>query len=156
MSKIGKNLGSVTLGKYPNADAYRQPLEKAGCRISRWAADILGKMSVQRSKTQLELVAVTNAELGRPKGCTYAETCKLAEVQGLYLCPAEVGPALREQSKTADWLLVAMKPIADSDGGLCLFRLVRCGGGLWLFADDGEPGGFWDGVAVFVFARRKV
>ena len=156
MAKMGKSLATVTLGKYPNVNAYSQALERAGCRLSKSAADILGKMSVQRSKVQLELVAVSNAELGRPRGCTFAKTCQLAEAQGLHMCPAEVGPALRLQSNTADWLLIAMKPIASSDGGLFIFGLYQGGSALWLRAYGGGPSGFWGGGNVFVFARRKV
>src|SRR4030042_3239242 len=114
---------TITLGtglKTPGD--FRKSFKDNGCRIGDWANDILGRpaFTVATEETELDLVVVSVAELGFKKGATREQIHARAKELGLDLCPAEVGPQLRLQSKdqsNGEWLVVAMEPIHDSAGG---------------------------------------
>ncbi|KKQ96707.1 MAG: hypothetical protein UT22_C0025G0001, partial [Parcubacteria group bacterium GW2011_GWC2_39_11] len=91
-------------------------------------------------------------------GATRQRIYGRANELGLDLCPAEVGPQLRLQYKDQpeeEHLIVAMNPIADSDGALELFLVERDDSGLWLDSYYDDPGYIWHAGSRFVFARRK-
>jgi len=130
-------------------------------RISDWANDIIGKpaFSVATEKTDVDLVVVSVAELGFPKGATLRDIYATAKKRGLELCPNEVGPQLRLQYKDQpkdEWLIVGMEPITDSDGDLDLFSVGHFSDGLWLDTSDDYPDGVWheDYRFVFVLPRK--
>ncbi|MBI5152889.1 MAG: hypothetical protein HZA36_00275 [Parcubacteria group bacterium] len=54
-----------------------------------------------------------------------------------------------------EWLRIAMEPITDSSGDLCIFKVGQYDDDPWLFWDYGYPEGFWYGDGCFVFVRRK-
>ncbi len=55
------------------------------------------------------------------------------------------------------WYIVTMhEPIKDSDGVPCLLSSGRGGGGRWLCAYYGRPGGGWDGNGGFAFVVPQV
>ena len=59
--------------------------------------------------------------------------------RGLQRCPAEVGPALREQytdQQMNDWVLIGMDPMIASDGRLGVFGVGRNVDGLWLIGSN--------------------
>lgn len=72
----------------------------------------------ERSKTvTLELVAVTLPELGFPEGAYQKKIYARAAELGLFLCPPDVGPALRASYKDqpeGEFLTIAMKPVPIS------------------------------------------
>lgn len=151
---------TIKLGTLKNVDAIRQALKAQGYSIGSWADDILGMpaFTVSQEETQLDLVVVTVSELGFKNGATRKDIYDRAFEQGLLLCPSEVGPQLRLQyadQPMGEWMLVAMEPIAASDGGLDVFRVEHDGGGLWLGSDSSEPDDVWDAGDRWVFARRK-
>ncbi len=142
------------------ADDFRKAIKAAGMKIGDWGNDILGKPAFTASETAMdvELVNVSVAELGFEDGATLLDIQAKADKLGLDPCPAEVGPQLRLQyadQPKGEWLIVAMKPIAGSDGSLSVFVVGRDDVGRWLDGDDGDPGDFWDGFGRFVFVRRK-
>jgi len=135
-------------------------LKQAECRIGDRGNDILGKPAFTASETEMEvdLVNVSVADLGFKDGAIRKDIYRRAIELGLELCPAEVGPQLRLQYRDqpkGEWLLVAMEPITDSDGGPGLFGVERGGRGLWLGAGDGRPDRFWDSNGRWVFRLRR-
>ncbi|MFY9463112.1 MAG: hypothetical protein WAP52_02920 [Candidatus Sungiibacteriota bacterium] len=131
-------------------------LKQAGCRIGDWGSDILGKpaFTASRVETEVDLVALSVAELGFKDGATRKDIYERAIEIGLELCPAEVGPQLRLQYKdqpNGERLLVAMNPIADSGGGLNVFNVERSDHDLWLSARSGRPDYFGHSGSRWVF-----
>jgi hypothetical protein len=140
------------------ADDCRCVLGEAVCRISGWANSMLDRCLFASKETDLDLVVVSVAELGFDKGATRVDIYTRAQELGLDICPADVGPALRLAYKDQpqnEWLLVAMEPIADSDGNLFVWYVVHDNVGLWLSSGCGDPGSFWNARYRVVFVRRK-
>lgn len=142
------------------AENFRDALKQNGIKIGDWASDILGKPAFKVSDTEQEvkLVIKSVAELGFAQGATYTDIKAKAKEIGLDLCPAEVGPQLRLQyldQPKGEWLIIAMEPIAASDGNLRLFNVVAHGDdGLWLHSNYGNPDDFWHADPRFVFCRK--
>jgi len=149
----------VKLGIHKNADEYRTAIKSAGGRISNWADDILSKpaFTVSDQPTDIDLVLVTVAELGYEKGATRAEIYKRAAEFGLEPCPAEVGPALREQymdQSKGEWIIVGMEPIVGSYGDPFIFDVEHDANALWLDDNYGGPDDVWDADIRWVFVRK--
>jgi len=135
-------------------------IEKAGGKVSDWARNILGRKAFTASTKpmELDLVVVSVAELGFPDGATLKDIYAKAKTFGLELCPCEVGPQLRLQymdQPNGEWLLVAMEPIAVSDGDPFVFYVVHDADARWLFTGYGNPDHVWIGHYRWVFVRRK-
>lgn len=113
------------------ADDFRKAFMDCGMQISLSADDILAKpeLKVAVEETEIDLIKVTDAELGfeEKAGCDVA--CQCAKELGLELCPPEVGPQLRlqykDQSSDEEHLLLGMEPICDSDNHQQVFDVVR-------------------------------
>ncbi len=151
---------TIKLGIHKSADEYCKAIKANGFKIGNWANDILGKpaFTVSFDEVEVELVKVTVGELGFKNGATRKEIYERAIELGLKLCPNEVGPALRLQyadQPLDEWLLVAMEPIADSDGDLSVFEVVRGSDGSWLRGCRGGPGNFWSAGGQWVFLSGK-
>ena len=132
-------------------------MEKAGFKVSRWAEEILNKITFEKQK--VNLVAKTVSELGFPNGGTLKEIYAKAKEQGLGLCPASVGPNLRLAYKDQppnEYIVVAMEPVTVSDRHPGLLGLYRSDDGEWLDAWKGCSGDQWDREDVFVFLAPKV
>lgn len=143
------------------ADDFRAAIKTAGMYISDWGNYILGEpdFTVSHEETEVDLVIVSNADLGFKNGTMVKGTYASALELGLELCPNEVGPQLRLQytnQPNGEWLLIAMEPIVDSDGDRALFSVERRDDGdLDLDGFDGNPVLFWFTDVRFVFCRRK-
>lgn len=150
---------TVRLGTYPATADLRTALTSAGCSISNWASDILDKTTLATEETEVELVRILVAELGFKWGATRAQIYDRAREFGFDLCPAEVGPQLRQQypdQPMGEWIRVGMEPITVSDGVLSVFHVACFGSGLWLRAGYGvNPGDRWGPGGRWVFVRRK-
>lgn len=149
---------TVKLGLRKSADEYRKAIEASGNRFSDWASDIIGRPEFKTAaeECEVDLVVASNAELGFPQGATVKQTFDRAKELGLELCPNEIGPALLEHYQdqpVGEWFLIAMEPIAGSDGRLHVFRVGRDELALWLYARGGRPGSFWFGHCRWVFVR---
>ena len=150
--KLGTGLKTV--------DDFRKALKANGQRIGDWGNDILGKpaFTMADKETEIDLVVVSNADLGFKEGAYLKDTYKRALELGLVLCPNEVGPQLRLQytdQPMNEWLLVAMEPIKVSDGALLVFYVVRNDGGSWLHGHNGHPGNRRYAGNRFVFALPR-
>ena len=153
-------------------ESAKEALKDKNIYVSDWAKDILSETKFSPEKREYELVRFTVADLGFPRGATTAEIIgtkndkddngqpapftrgRMTEL-GLYLCPAEVGPQLRLHSSNQYWMLIAMKPIFDSDGFPRVFRLSYFDDLLELGARYGGPGGRWSSGSHWVFSARK-
>ena len=151
----------ITLGtSIKDADGFRYSHKQSNMRIGDWANDILGKpaFSVATDKVDVDLVVVSVAELGFPKGATLKDIYVTAKKCGLELCPNEVGPQLRLQYRDQpkdEWFVIGMEPITCSEGGLRLFHVEHGGRGLWLSAYCGSPDTVWNGYCRFVFVLSR-
>jgi hypothetical protein len=149
---------TVKLGLHKNADEYRRALKAAGFHINKEADDILGRITFSSVEKEVSLVVYSVDELRFAIGATFAQICTNAKKLGLSLCPAEVGPALREQYRNQpmnEWLVTAMEPMTASGGRLGVFRVGRRDDGLWLNSFYGRPGLVWDADLRFVFVSSK-
>ncbi len=155
---IGEAWRTIKLGLHKSVDEYHRALHAAGFYINSWADDILGRVTFSVAEREVNLVVRSVAELGFANGATFAQICDAAKKLGLSLCPAEVGPAFREQycdQPMYEWLIIAMEPISASDGSLRVFYVARIGDGLWLGNSYGSPRVVWNAGNRFVFASSR-
>lgn len=133
-------------------------LKRKNIYLTDWGKDILYKTEFSKERQVYELVRFTVKQLGFPKakGATTDEIYKKAEELGLELCPAEVGPQLRLQNSTKDWMLIAMKQISDRDGDPDVFDSDCDGEQLKLCGIRAKPGDRWLSDREFVFRLRKL
>lgn len=111
----------------------------------------------------ITLVKLKIRDLGFTKNPTTDELYARAGELGLDLCPAETGPHLRlkyeevfkREQPMNEYLRVAMKQIADSDGDPYVFYVHRDDGGFWLGLHWADPAYEWDLDYDFVFRLRK-
>jgi len=141
------------------ADEFRKALKDKGFNINDWANDIFGKpaFTAAAEEVEVDLVKVTVAELFK-KGARRDQIYERAEEIGLELCPPEVGPQLRLQYQdqpNGEWILIGMKPIAGSGGGLRVFGVERSGLGRWLGSYWGGPGHVWFPGDQWLFVRSR-
>ena len=143
------------------ADDFRVAIKAAGMYISEWGNDILGKpaFTANSEETEVDLVVVSNADLGFKDGAKVKDTYARALEIGLELCPNEVGPQLLLQytdQPNGERLLIAMEPIIDSDDYRGLFYVKRYDDGKQsLDGFHGNPDYVWTADTRFVFLRRK-
>jgi len=129
-----------------------------GFRISGWAVDVLKKVPLADTEAEIELVLATVAKLGFQKATRRGTIYSRARQLGLDLVPAEVGPQLRlayTDQPMDEWILMAMEPVADSEGSLVVFSVDRGEDGQWLEINYGGIDEMWDPDVRWVFARRK-
>jgi hypothetical protein len=150
---------TLRLGTYKTTEEYRKNLQRGGVHLASWVHDVLGR---ERFKTSAErfdvpVTRVWASQLGLPRGGTYVTICEAAKRQGLALCPAEIGPALRltyTDQPVGETLCIAMPAVADSTGASGIFVLGRDLQELWLAGEDGRPDRVWPGNWAFVFGVR--
>lgn len=139
------------------ADDFRAAIKTAGMYIDDWGNDVLGKpaFTVSSEETEVELVVVSNADLGFKDGAKLKDTYTRALELGLEFCPNEVGPQLRLQygdQPNGEWFLIAMEPIVDSNDNRMLFNVRRDDDGeRCLRSNYGSPDSVWSADTRFVF-----
>jgi hypothetical protein len=124
--------------------------------LSNFGKDILAKTEFSQTVEKYELVRFTVGQLGFPKGATTDEIYTKAEELGLELCPAEVGPQLRLQNTSKEWMLIAMKQITGRYGGPRVFDLDHFGDQPRLHAGNAKSDERWFSNDRFVFRFRKL
>ena len=137
----------------------KKALEKDGYSIGTYAEQILQKVTVPQTETEVDLVVATPRDLGFTENARFDAICERAISLGLELSPDWVGPELRLQyaaQPMGEWLVIAMEPLTGSDGVLRLFGVEHGSDGLWLRSDGGYPDRVWslDGRVVFVRPRK--
>lgn len=143
-----------TDSKINSSESAEKALQAKNIYLSDWGKDIIYKTEFSKDSQKYELVRFTVGQLGFPNGATTDEIYKKAEDLGLELCPAEVGPHLRLQYPGKEWMLIAMKQIADRDGDPSVFDLIASGGQLVLRGYNAKPSYRWNSGNEFVFRFR--
>lgn len=153
---------TIRLGTGLNtANDFREAIKTAGMYIGNWANDILGKptFTAGTKEEEVDLVVVSNADLGFKDGAKLKDTYARALELGLELCLNEVGPQLRLQytnQPNDEWLLLAMEPIVGSGDDRELFSVGRDDlGKQYLSGDYGNLDVGWNADTRFVFRRRR-
>ena len=132
----------ITVGTYKGVNGMREALDGALMRIGESADEILGRPAFpySRTKTELDLVVLTAADLGFETGSrSVGEIYRRAMQLGLELCPAEVGPQLRLQyvnQPVGEFLRIAMQPVATYHGELMDLTVANGGTGLLLIGGE--------------------
>lgn len=131
-------------------------LNKAGFEVGTYASQILEKVTFRKQEVELKVISVK--ELGFTQYTRYDAICAKIKDLGYELCPAEVGPALRmayNDQPEAEWLGVAMEPIADLGRGLDIFSVLRDNDGRGLVSSYGSPGTLYFPVDGFVVVMPR-
>lgn len=123
--------------------------------ITDWGKEILQKTEFSKESKEYELVRFTVGQLGFQNGATTDQVYQKAQELNLELCPAEVGPQLRLQYPGKEWMLIAMKQVADRLGVPDVFSLRGGDGRLWLDGYGAGPDERWCDDDRFVFRSRK-
>jgi hypothetical protein len=159
LSNVTLRTITVHIGLLGNESTTIRALKSAGFWINDWAREMLPAVSFANESQTLELVIATVAELGFPQGATTKEIYAAAHDSGYRLCPAEVGPALRQQYTDQiedEYLLIGMEPIITHfDGDLHVFNVGHFHGARWLYSAGGLSVGRWGSGWRWVFVRSK-
>jgi hypothetical protein len=119
---------TINIGEYKTGDAYINALKTNNLAVESGAVDIIKKMPLAPELQSIELVRVTPKELGLRNGSKISHIYYMAKQNGLELCPAEIGPALRlayADQPTREAVIIAMEPIAESSGKFGTFILAN-------------------------------
>jgi hypothetical protein len=148
---------TIAVGTFADSIALRNALDAAGC--GGQAAEILARpaFTVSSNKTDVELVAVSAADLGfKTDTVTLAAVYARARLLGFQLAEAEVGPQLRLQyvdQPIGEFLIVGMKPIKSWGGQPVVLNVANGGAGLILIGQDGTDDAEIAGTSRFLFVR---
>lgn len=149
---------TLTIGTgLADANAFRTAHKRANFCVGNNADQLLGKITIAKEPSVLDLVRVSVAELGFKYGANWQDLILRAQELGLSLCQPEVGPHLRlsySDQPLGEWLAVAMEPNVVSDDHLRVFVVQCSGGGLWLSTYWSDSSRFWSPGRQLVFVRR--
>ena len=151
---------TITVGTFANSFALLNALDAAGCSIGSSAEEILARpaFTVGTTKTSVELVAVSAAELGfQTDTVPLAEIYARARQSGFGLAAAEVAPQLRLQflDQPMGEFLIGMEPIKTWTGEPVILTVANGGAGLVLIGRDGSANAEIPVAARFLFVRSN-
>ena len=151
---------TITVGTFANSFALLNALDAAGCSIGSSAEEILARpaFAVGTTKTSVELVAVSAAELGfQTDTVPLAEIYARARQSGFGLAAAEVAPQLRLQflDQPMGEFLIGMEPIKTWTGEPVILTVANGGAGLVLIGRDGSANAEIPVAARFLFVRSN-
>lgn len=133
-------------------------LEKKGFRLSKWAKDVLNSPDFKSTSGITHNCVVLKGEFFSDENRVTSKIRAEADKRKFTKPNAEVACLIRENFSDEEieamglwWLIVMHEPINDSDGVPDLLSARRYGGGRWLFAYYGGPGGRWPREFGFVF-----
>lgn len=138
----------------------QQELKQNGVNVSSYAEDMMKSpdFATLPVAQMLDTIRLKVGDLGLSGYPTTDQVYKKAQELGLDLCPAEVGPQMRLQTKDqplGDYYWIGMKQITDSGGDPGVFGMGRYEGGLWLGDYWARPDDRWGPDDGFVFRLRK-
>ncbi|WFU22789.1 hypothetical protein QA649_32585 [Bradyrhizobium sp. CB1717] len=152
---------TITIGTFANLFALSNALDAVGCGIGNSAGEILARptFTLRRAKTNVELFAVSAAELGfQTDTASLADIYARAKQLGFGLAAAEVGPQLRLQyfnQPIGEFLIIGMEPIRTWKGAPVILNVANGGAGLILIGQDGSPDAQISVASRFVFVRSN-
>jgi len=152
---------TITVGTFANSFSLRNALDAAGCRIGDLAGEILARpaFTVSATKTNVELIAVSVAELGfQTDTASLADIYARARQLGFGLAAAEVAPQLRLQyfdQPIGEFLVVGMEPVKTWAGDPVILTVANGGAGLLLIGQDGSADAEISAVSRILFVRAN-
>ena len=152
---------TITVGTFANSFTLRNALDAAGCGIGDQAEEILARpaFTVSATKTDVELVAVSAAELGfQTDTASLADIYARAQQLGFGLAAAEVAPQLRLQyfdQPIGEFLIIGMEPIKTWTGDPVILTVANGGAGLILIGQDGSADAEISVASRFLFVRSN-
>ncbi|MFH1749819.1 MAG: hypothetical protein ABH837_02935, partial [bacterium] len=150
----------IHLGTGPKtAEEFYVAIDQAGGIIGDWARAIIrgSAFSVADHPTPIDLVIITVADLGFPKGAKYRDICAQAQKVGLLLCPLEVGPLLfllyaMDQPKGGSLSIATELPSGTPPGDyIGIFSITHNDLGHILYPHCGDPDNVWQNSCQIVF-----
>ena len=151
---------TIAVGTFANSFTLLNALDAAGCSIGGLAGEILARpaFTVGTTKTNLELFAVSAAELGFQSGTArLADIYARAQQLGFGFAAAEVAPQLRLQflDQPMGEFLIGMDPIKTWKGEPAILTVANGGAGLVLIGRDGSAGAEIPVASRFLFVRSN-
>jgi hypothetical protein len=152
---------TITIGTFANSFALRNALDAASCDVRDSAAEILARptFALSASKTDVELIAVSAADLGfRTETASLASIYARAQQLGFGLAAAEVAPQLRLQyfdQPIGEFLIIGMEPIRTWKGEPVILNVANGGAGLILIDQDGSADAEICVASRFLFVRSN-
>jgi len=151
---------TIRVGTFANSFALRNALDAAGCGIGDSAEEILARpaFTVSATKTDVELIAVSAAELGfQTDTAPLADIYTRAQQLGFGLAAAEVAPQLRLQyfDQPIGEFLIGMEPIKTWKGEPVILTVANGGAGLVLIGQDGRADAEIPVASRFLFVRSN-
>jgi hypothetical protein len=152
---------TISVGTFAKLFDLRNALDAAGCGIAESAEEILARpaFTLSATKTDVELIAVSAAELGFQTDTTsLANIYARAQQLGFRLAAAEVALQLRLQyfdQPIGEFLIIGMEPIKTWKGEPVILNVANGGAGLILFGQDGSADAEISMVSRFLFVRSN-
>jgi len=151
---------TITIGTGIAKDQFGSKLKDGGFYTHNTAADLMkhDAFTVADAEEHIGLIIASVADFGFNKTTRFNAILPRAKERGLELCPAEVGPQLRlryADQPLDERLVVAMKPICDSNGNLCFFFVDHGYDGLELNWLGGHPDSSWRLATLFVWRAAR-
>ncbi|MFK4528284.1 uncharacterized protein YjiS (DUF1127 family) [Bradyrhizobium japonicum] len=149
---------TIRIGTFTDTFALRSAMSAMGCGVGNSADEILARpaFTLSRKKAEVELVAVSVAELGFQGEASLGEIYARAQQLGLALAPAEIAPQLRLQyldQPIGEFLTIGMEPIGTWAGEAVVLTVANGGAGLILIGQDGREDAQISAISRFVFVR---
>jgi len=158
-TQISTIFREIEIGIDENITSLLKGIEASGAVVSNRARDILNKIELSKFKQSFDLVVPSVEELGYPQGTQLRNIYKAGNERGLYLCPEEMGPKLREKytdQLVHESLTIATELIKNSVGDSMLFSVEHSAhDGLWLDAYLISADSYFNAKDRFVFVLRK-
>jgi hypothetical protein len=152
---------TIAVGTFANSFALRNALDAAGCSVGNSAGEILARpaFALSTAKTDVELVAVSAAELGfQTDTASLPDIYARAQQLGFGLAAAEVAPQLRLQyfdQPIGEFLIIGMEPIKTWNGEPVILTVANGGAGLILIGQDGSADAEISVASRFLFVRSN-
>jgi hypothetical protein len=151
---------TITVGTFATSFALRNALDAAGCGIGDSAEEILARpaFTLSHTKTDVELIAVSAAELGfQTDTASLADIYARAQKLGFGLAAAEVALQLRLQyfDQPIGEFLIGMEPIKTWKGEPVILTVANGGAGLILIGRDGSADAEIPVAYRFLFVRSN-
>lgn len=150
-------LKTIMLGLEESPEDYLKALEEADVSIGERFICVVNNVSVSSEPVELDLIAVSVADLGSKNGTKRSKICEAGIALGFELCPAEAALALRlgyEEQPCGESLHMAMESLVDSTGAKYVFEVDRTVFP-WIDAGDGNPNRYYEPDDRFVFVKPR-
>ena len=151
---------AIKVGTFANIFALLGALDAAGCSLGDAAAQIVARpaFTLSTTKMEVELVAVSVAELGFHNDAALIDIYARARQLGFELAPAETALQLRLQylDQPLGELVVGMEPIRTWTGEPVILAVANGGERLVVIGRDGRSDAQIPATSRFVFVRPKV